>query len=240
MEKNKENRDSGSAVQQPRGFIDPQPNAIRVAPIDDGLGPTQVTSSTAVSRKRQREGEDEEAEEETNNNNDEEQLSEDGGFQFDDRVLNPRVKPVAQAQPLHIASPSKRARHSNLHPQFSLRHDLHVPAPLDSRLSRTHTSLAPTLVPEGEVPPINVTQVNQIAKQVVAARAPRKVQRRRAWDPESCTRLIELIEDNRYQTKWSRIDKLQDPLLAGRDQVALKDKARNLKMDFVKYASQMC
>ena len=78
-------------------------------------------------------------------------------------------------------------------------------------------------------------RVHRVARTVMGARRPHKVQVRRPWSEEATGRLIDLIEDGRYGTCWSLIESLQDPLLEGRGQVALKDKARNIKLDFLKY-----
>ncbi|SLM39128.1 myb-like dna-binding, partial [Lasallia pustulata] len=61
-------------------------------------------------------------------------------------------------------------------------------------------------------------------------------QTRRPWSEEEVDRLIDLIERN--GTSWSAlliIDKtMKPPLLQDRGQVGLKDKARNIKIDFLK------
>jgi hypothetical protein len=77
-------------------------------------------------------------------------------------------------------------------------------------------------------------RINRVAKSFVAARGAHKVQVRRAWGKDATQRLIQLIEDDDYGTSWAKIEKLHDPLLEGRGQVALKDKARNIKVDFLK------
>ena len=82
-------------------------------------------------------------------------------------------------------------------------------------------------------------QINQVAKSVVRSRAPHKVQVRRAWGTDETLRLIELIEDDRYGTSWVKIENCHDPLLQGRGQGALKDKARNIKVDFLKYVQSL-
>jgi hypothetical protein len=65
----------------------------------------------------------------------------------------------------------------------------------------------------------------------------RKPQVRRAYTEEEVTRLMELIE--LYGTGYARIKKEDEchpdgPRLQDRDQVQLKDKARTMKMDFLK------
>lgn len=63
-----------------------------------------------------------------------------------------------------------------------------------------------------------------------------RIQVRRAWTPGEIERLIQLIQD--YQTQWSKILKVDAqmaiPMLQNRTQVQLKDKARNMKLDYLK------
>jgi hypothetical protein len=64
----------------------------------------------------------------------------------------------------------------------------------------------------------------------------RKVQERKRWTKEETTALIAYIEE--IGTSWAMIQKTDQArganLLLGRDQVALKDKARNLKFEYMK------
>ncbi|KAL8943378.1 MAG: hypothetical protein Q9216_001087 [Gyalolechia sp. 2 TL-2023] len=78
--------------------------------------------------------------------------------------------------------------------------------------------------------------VNERAKQQTAVR-PKKPQVRTPWSEEETERFLELVEE--HGLSWSRLkemDKLyaDGPRLARRDQVALKDKARNIKLDWLK------
>ena len=59
---------------------------------------------------------------------------------------------------------------------------------------------------------------------------------RKGWTDEETQRLLELIEE--HGTSWALLkseDFAAGNILASRDQVALKDKARNMKMDYLKY-----
>ena len=89
-------------------------------------------------------------------------------------------------------------------------------------------------------PPIGtqVSAVNQEARQNTAKRLIKKpTQQRSRWTDEEVQRLVELIED--HGVSWVnllRMDGERNPaLLQHRDQGSLKDKARNMKMDFLKY-----
>ena len=65
---------------------------------------------------------------------------------------------------------------------------------------------------------------------------------RKAWTEEETERLLDLIEE--HGTSWKLLkteDFTAGNVLASRDQVALKDKARNMKMDYLKYVRHhMC
>ena len=96
--------------------------------------------------------------------------------------------------------------------------------------------------PSEEPPRTQVVQVNREAKERVRmardlAQNRQPAQSRKAYSVEEVERLMEMIE--LYGTKWARI--LQEDgaheegaVLQRRSQVQLKDKARNLKIDFLK------
>lgn len=79
-------------------------------------------------------------------------------------------------------------------------------------------------------------QVNSYAKERTAMR-PKKVQVRTPWSAEETERLIDLI--GLHGLSWSRLKKMDEHHVGGqlfrlRDQIGLKDKARNLKLDYLK------
>ncbi len=80
----------------------------------------------------------------------------------------------------------------------------------------------------------NYKRVNSSAKTRMAER-PKKVQFRKAWTDVETETLLNLIEE--HGTSWGSLKKIdgKNGNLAYRDQVALKDKARNMKLDFLKY-----
>ena len=79
--------------------------------------------------------------------------------------------------------------------------------------------------------------VNQEAKLRVAELKIKKTPKERIpWSAEEIECLLELIED--FGSGWAKIkhkDERERNILHCRGQVALKDKARNMKMDFLKY-----
>ena len=80
----------------------------------------------------------------------------------------------------------------------------------------------------------NYKMANAQAK-LNTATQPKKVQVRKAWTDEEMEALIDLIEE--YGTSWTLLkerDAINGSILESRDQIALKDKARNMKVDFLK------
>lgn len=78
----------------------------------------------------------------------------------------------------------------------------------------------------------NYIKVNAGAKRSTAKQT-KKVQIRKAWTERETETLIDLIEE--HGTSWTLLKESDtDGVLKFRDQVALKDKARNMKLDFLK------
>lgn len=148
-------------------------------------------------------------------------ISQDGGFEKDRRVTDVPVrrkkKPARKrrlAEPVvdsHRA-PKKARPVEEEHPNVTAQQNLER-SPKPSQL-------------------VNYKMASEQAKMIVALQ-PRKVQTRRGWTDEETETLIELIED--WGTSWSDLkEKDRKKILKDRDQVALKDKARNIKFDFLK------
>lgn len=78
-------------------------------------------------------------------------------------------------------------------------------------------------------------RANESAKQNMAL-GTKPPQKRSAWTGAETDMLHHLITE--HGTSWTLLkqhDEVQDKALRARDQVALKDKARNMKMDYLKY-----
>ena len=182
---------------------------------------------------------------------------EDEAFEDDQRPVDPQrrsMKPVASRRPVTVVAgtPSRKRPRSPVRRQKLSEDD--QDDPVDLRIRQADSKAAPRPVPDdgqddgtedesvgqrdrsrhSSSRPIDFQRVNEKARHLVAMRAPRKVQVRRAWSNESVARLVEYIEKHDFATSWAKIESQDDPLLEGRDQVALKDKARNLKVDFLK------
>ena len=82
-------------------------------------------------------------------------------------------------------------------------------------------------------------RVNQSAKQKMAG-IPKPPQSRRAWTSAETDMLLYLITEHGISWKLLKEeDSAQGHILQERDQVALKDKARNMKMDYLKYVYRL-
>ncbi|KAL8760789.1 MAG: hypothetical protein Q9184_003048 [Pyrenodesmia sp. 2 TL-2023] len=82
----------------------------------------------------------------------------------------------------------------------------------------------------------NYRRVNALAKRQTAMR-PKRVQTRTPWSQEETERLLDLIAE--HGLSWSLLKKMDrnhpnGQLFQTRDQVALKDKARNIKADYLR------
>ena len=225
-EKKEENRyGDAQGAKKARSFMDRQSTAMNVPPIEEDESQTRSNRHIKIDKgKRQR------------RQAEEDELSEDEGFE---------MMSASRARTLRVARPQSSERSAQgviplrsergIRPAVRVDEEL-LPMP-SAQVSHVYSTgmsrIAAARSSELE-PSTMFSEVNAFAKEIVATRAPRKVQIRQAWSNEACSRLIEYIEDQNYGTSWSKIERSEDPLLQGRDQVALKDKARNMKMDFLK------
>jgi hypothetical protein len=235
-ERNKENRPAPK-----RRLVDPQPGARQMRWVDSQdteAGPS--TNKRKYQEPAEEENEEEEAEEEEEEEEDE--VSEDEGFQQDHRVADPArrlVAPKARRQsPVRDApSPPKRQtieRSRNDSDREAARRQ-------QTRAeSATRAGARREVVDEEEdedddaYPPPTFPQASVVARVNVAhaqSRMGREPQKRIPWSEEDSIRLIDAIEQ--FGCSWSLIAKNVD-FDHPRDQVALKDKARNMKVTYLK------
>ena len=165
------------------------------------------------------------------NTQDDDEISEDEGFQEDRRPVQRRNQlPLAQ-RPVTMPSPEKER------PMKRVR--------VQSVADSAEDDVAPAVARHNRANNPNPTasqvykEVNNSAKLHVAVR-PKKIQTREPWSEVETERLLELIEE--YGLSWSQLKKMDaivrgGPVLVRRDQVALKDKARNMKLDYLKYVN---
>ena len=153
-------------------------------------------------------------------------LSEDGGFQQQhlppDAGLRRSLKPATKRAATEPARSQARS-------------------PKKVRVQEVSGSQGPDAGRDGELdqpPPSQFDEymaANAAAKEKKAWQV-KLPQVRKAWTEEETERLLDLIEE--HGTSWKLLkheDFAAGGVLASRDQVALKDKARNMKMDYLKY-----
>jgi len=220
LKRNKENLRRTQVPRQssaPRSFVDPQANAQGVQwSQGTQLGGTSAPRASQIGHgKRPAPAIDEDVG----------QVSEDEGFEQDQRTVDVQRKrkeaPTSSHRSVIVASP-KRSRLQAI-PQIA------EELPDSEEEDELDTSIATTQVRSS-----NYREVNQMSKNVSRLNPP-KPQNRTKWSPAEDDRLISLIEE--VGCSWARIKKLDADsgnILELRDQVALKDKARNMKYDFLK------
>ena len=191
-----------------RAFIDWQPGAERVT--FDNLDASQDTHR--IVRGAKRSSVDAGIEQ-----GDEESISQDEGFQNDNR-------PIARGKQPAKRSRTRRSRGNGQESRDDIR----------------------TVVTQEDDPPAPPStaqiykQVNSQAKVRTAQLAPKKPQTRKPWTDEEVQLLIDLIEN--HGTSWALLKSIDfdknevagKNILRDRDQVALKDKARNMRVDYLK------
>ncbi|KAL8821086.1 MAG: hypothetical protein Q9223_000811 [Gallowayella weberi] len=201
-------------------YIDAQPGAERIA------WESQDPRSPPPSSSRQL------AVEHTRDQDSESQIesSEGEGFQQDNRRVTRTKKrnaaPRADGFNPHGGSPAKKARHVRERPALA---EVDM---LGSTTERHDNVNEPPRPSQIEV----YREVNSSAKHRVASQ-PKGPQRRKPWLEAETSRLQELVEE--YGISWALLKERDQNHARGqelkdRDQVALKDKARNMKMDYLK------
>ncbi|KAL8653898.1 MAG: hypothetical protein Q9226_003653 [Calogaya cf. arnoldii] len=160
-------------------------------------------------------------------------ISEDEGFQQDTRPVTKRstISEKDNNITANGQSPPKRARTGRE------RREAVEDGDLGGAMQRHNAANAPPAASQVEV----YRLANSTAKERVTLR-PRRTQTRKPWSLEETERFIELIEE--FGLSWTVLkqrDRLHNdgPVLEDRDQVALKDKARNMKMDYLKISRSL-
>lgn len=243
-EKNKENLDqrkeTASGRPKARAFIDRQESAERVTWDDSQPSNRQRSHSQKRKGRAQPPVEEEEMSD----------PSEDESFQQNNRPLDVRerrnIAPTAQrrtnaparkpslrpAQPVRLSPPPDNESEDTAQEDDDIqrqirqeveRHNRGTPAQ-SQPLSRSQAQIAE-----------QTKRINRLAKDQVRARAPTKVQTRRPWSEEETSTLIEYIMEHGTSYAFIKnLDESDQNVLEGRDQIALKDKARNIKTDYLK------
>ncbi len=164
-------------------------------------------------------------------NSQESEISSDEGFQVQaessNAAMQRRLKPATKRS---ASTPARLQRRSPKKVRVLESIDAHT---LDSSadVAREERETEPPLSQAHQ----EYVRVNKSAKQITAV-ATKSPQRRSAWTGAETEMLYHLI--TAHGTSWKLLkekDRAEGPLLGARDQVALKDKARNMKMDYLKY-----
>lgn len=208
-----------------RRFIDPQPNPERVE-WQDGFGQSQSAqrtnnkgkSSQVVSKRRL------EVVEESSGDDEFEQGT------SEQRRQVPKAK-RARFATTSPAPPSHQPRATQQDEDYSLSVRDSTPESSEETVARAPSSSAPQYTQYSEVKALARMHVSQRAKLNNQARRARN-----PWSVEACQALIDYIGD--IGCSWKDIKRHDEAaghnLLDDRTQVDLKDKARNLKVEFLK------
>ena len=248
---------SRQALTTKRSFIDRQQNASRVNFDDTQQQPISLSSSSAQSRKRKGISRDDNEDEEDENFND---LSQDQGFQTADHPIDitarRRAKPSQNLQKRRptTTSTTRSPKRARIGP--STAPDQTSPPPPEASSSSPQPNRRPRT--SSTTPQRHRTQLSQLQnaqtdppsstlsahqKANTQARiltslhtAAKPAQQRTPWSVDETETLLKLIMN--HGISWKTLKNVDDEtnggVLAGRDQVSLKDKARNMKVDFLK------
>ncbi|KAF2431187.1 hypothetical protein EJ08DRAFT_733424 [Tothia fuscella] len=231
---NKENVSVTQKASQPkqRRFIDPQPDAQRIEFDSGGEGGSQQIPAKRRIDKRALPADIKEQ--------DEDDVSEEEGFERDNRQASAADRRRAETSSTARRAGKQRAR---LSPKRARTEHLESSAPHDHDFQDDSTSGDDL----GRRTQSNIRQSTQYA-----IRPAKSMQKRKGWTLEQETALLDYIEE--YGTSWAQIkaidagtqdeDDTEDVgdgpnLLHGRDQVALKDKARNMRFAFHKSRTRL-
>jgi len=227
---NKENQpvdEEGRVIVPKRRFVDHQPNAQKVSWSQDESNQDSDPPSAHH------------LEDEQPATINEEEDSEDTGFQSDDRIIAKPRRQEAHSfghRASHVArqSPPKRVRSVSDDTETRRAESKRRRREQQAQENELQASAREAGADDEDDPAASsyYREVNQLAKVMRAQSAPYVRQSRVPWSQEEETRLLELIAD--IGCSWSTI------LTEGRavwnpkrGQVSLKDKARNMKVDYL-------
>lgn len=225
-DKNKENRPLPAQEKGKKRFIDQQANAQKVRWSSQD---SQESEGTAAGRSKRRRAQVEP---------DDDDNSQDEGFEADQRNPNPNLRAPRRVSPAPVRGPSpKRARvqEDGAAARAARRRQQREEAALQANARREASD--EEFEEEDEIEDATsrtaATQVLSTARRetAISKQSTAQPQNRTPWSPEDTEHLIDLIED--MGCSWAVIHKAGG-FQVERDQVAIKDKARNLKVAFLK------
>lgn len=242
-EKNKENRPISGRGNPPTikkpSLMDPHPDAVRhrwESQHEESSEQQPVGPS-----KRKRPTRDDEIEE--NEENQESEESEDQGFfETDDRLHGSKRRVTQQTAPQRDPGP---VRHPHAKKKRAVSHDEESATESERRNRAKPESILQSSArgqpadleddeDSSDDEPPNSTQVGLAAMTAThrAKRPNRQTQTRSLWSQNDSDQLVDLIEN--YGCSWAEIQKIAEFERGEVGQVALKDRARNLKVNFLK------
>jgi len=226
---NKENLRTQASTVSKRHFTDPQKSAQRVE-WDDNVEPTQASQATndrpivSSGAKRARPDETEDL--------GDYEASEDEGFQYDKRSVD-------TAQRRRDAPPAKRRAFAQV--PYASSNDRRIAAHAPPRTipgsaaSGSSGSDGEPVLSRSRDLARRYEAVSSTAKAFIAARSTRAPRERHQWTEDEEAALISGIEE--YGCRWSLIkqqDSAGEGFLERRTQVDLKDKARIMRLNYIK------
>ncbi|KAI4254802.1 MAG: hypothetical protein LQ352_002897 [Teloschistes flavicans] len=212
VEANKATLEMQPSPPKKRRFIDPQENAEQVE-FDDIQDTAPASTSIAEAKRIPSPAE--------------ESVSEDGGFQTDRRSMAHRTVRSTNTSRKGPAQ-SSRARRVRIVPPSR---NIAEPNEIGNIVARYNDANAPALSQME-----TYSLANEDAKRAVR-KLPKQPQTRTFWSEDETARLLELIQTS--GTSWALLLKMDadyegGALFQSRDSNALKDKANNMKMDYLK------
>ena len=215
-EEDKENRPqaytTSTVPAKHRLFIDRQPNAEKISFESQAEASCASVGNSSSRRSRQNESDEEERVSDP---------SEDEGFQRDTRPN--LTKSNLTKRRVSASAPKSSTKRVQLEEDRG-------------RTSSADQEIEAAVRQANGPPPMSNSQIYKVAqtqsRKVAAVHNPKRVQKRRAWTDDETEVFIDLIGE--YGISWSLLKSMDaGNILIHRDQVALKDKARNMKVDFL-------
>jgi len=263
LDKNKENRPlppqagpSAAGTSAPaanphrRNFIDKQTDAQKVSQISDSDSDDSLPPPNKITGKRSRQQFEEPQQADdgfVQVVSDDDDVSEDGGFEEDPRRLPPRMRNPAP-EVIRIEGPRKRHKvqsrvvsqpsEDRAAPRRSRQPSVNLVALREREAAANRARAVPAAgageEEEEEAPPATYADIQETSQRA-RMRLPRKVQPKRVrWSREETDGFVDLIE--RAGTSYALLLKLggeKGVFEDVRDQQSLRDKARNIKVDYL-------
>ncbi|KAL9094659.1 MAG: hypothetical protein Q9165_002928 [Trypethelium subeluteriae] len=215
-------------------FIDPRSDAVTVGSDDRPQAVPRASTASSNAGKKRLDTEEEEEEDDI-------EPTQDQGFQIDNRVpdrsrrhAHPSTAPghSSESPPSKKRRPNQRSKAQQAEKEDD--NEWHPPPVDEDEQLRDEDDEEQLSGPSAQqIPATSSYQATAQLKREINAGKPRPVQTRRPWSRDAEERLIELVgELGPSYTEIKREDNATTKLFEGRDQVALKDKCRNMRFNY--------